>query len=111
MPATPSLVRGADTPPLLEYTIGAALDLAAAQWPDEIALISPPQSIRWTYAELAARADILVSVSAAICRPLTSAGRILQLSEAPCGTNVQLFSPPAPSRSAWSPSRLPHRSP
>jgi fatty-acyl-CoA synthase len=61
MPATPSHVRGADTPPLLEHTIGSALDLAVQRWPDEIALISPPQSIRWTYRELAARADGLAA--------------------------------------------------
>jgi fatty-acyl-CoA synthase len=52
-----SHVRGATTPPLLEETIGQALDAAAARWGDEIALISPPQSIRWTFRELAQRAD------------------------------------------------------
>ncbi|HEY7851872.1 MAG TPA: AMP-binding protein [Caulobacteraceae bacterium] len=56
-----SLVRGADTPPLLETTIGQALDGAVARWGDRPALISPPQSIHWTWRELAARADALAA--------------------------------------------------
>ena len=56
-----SLVRGADAPPLMEETIGQALDLAVAQWGDEIALISPPQNIAWTFRELARRADDLAA--------------------------------------------------
>jgi len=63
MPAAenPSWVRGADHPPLLETTIGEALDLAVERWGDRPALISPPQDIRWTWRELAARADTLAS--------------------------------------------------
>jgi len=56
-----SWVRGADEPPLLEQTIGQALDVAVARWGDEIALISPFQTIRWTWRELAARADALAA--------------------------------------------------
>ena len=40
-----SIVRGADTPPLLELTIGEALDAAVARVPDSLALISRHQGI------------------------------------------------------------------
>jgi fatty-acyl-CoA synthase len=56
-----SHVRGADAPPLLEETLGQALDSAAARWADKLALVSPPQGIRWTFSELAARADRLAA--------------------------------------------------
>ncbi|WP_332811501.1 AMP-binding protein [Sphingomonas sp.] len=56
----PSLshVRGADSPPLIETTIGAAFDARAAATPDSIALIVPHQQVRWTWAELKARVDV-----------------------------------------------------
>lgn len=44
-------------PPLLEYTIGEALDRAATAWPDTLALVSRHQSIHWTWAELDAQAN------------------------------------------------------
>lgn len=56
-----SLVRGAATPPLLEQTIGEALDLAARRWPAREALVVVHQNLRWTYAELAARAEALAA--------------------------------------------------
>ena len=56
-----SLVRGADSPPLMEETLGQALDLAAARWGDNLAVISPPQGIRWTFRELADRSDALAA--------------------------------------------------
>jgi fatty-acyl-CoA synthase len=56
-----SLVRGATSPPLLEHTIGAALDLAVQQWPDVEALVSVHQGVRWTWAELGRRADALAA--------------------------------------------------
>ena len=56
-----SWVRGADSPPLLETTIGQALDLAVERWGDRPALISPPQNLRWTWRELAARADAVAA--------------------------------------------------
>jgi fatty-acyl-CoA synthase len=60
---TPNLswVRGPATPPLLEYTIGTALELAAARWGERPALISPPQDINWTWRELAERSDRLAT--------------------------------------------------
>ena len=61
MDAMLSHVRGADTPPLMEETLGQALDIAVREWGDEIALISPPQEIRWTFRELASRADALAA--------------------------------------------------
>ncbi len=48
---------GATDVPLLEYTIGEALDRAAAAWPDGLALVSRHQGIRWTWAELKAEVD------------------------------------------------------
>jgi fatty-acyl-CoA synthase len=56
-----SHVRGADGPPLLEITIGEALAQAAARWPDQPALIVPFQDLRWTWSELARRADDLAA--------------------------------------------------
>jgi fatty-acyl-CoA synthase len=57
MGAELSHVAGATEPPLLEHTIGQALDAAAARWGDVEALVSVHQGVRWTYAELKARAE------------------------------------------------------
>lgn len=54
-------VRGATTPPLREETIGTALKAAAEKWPETEALVSVHQGIRWTYAELDAKADALAA--------------------------------------------------
>jgi fatty-acyl-CoA synthase len=51
-----SWVKGAQAPPLLETTIGAALDAAAARWGATEALVSVHQRIRWSWATLAAKA-------------------------------------------------------
>ena len=56
-----SWVRGAAEPPLLEETIGQALDRAARQWGDELALVSVHQGVRWTYADLARKAEDLAA--------------------------------------------------
>ena len=56
-----SWVRGADEPPLMEGTIGAALDDAVTRWGDQTALISAHQNISWTFAQLARRADNLAA--------------------------------------------------
>ncbi|HWF00354.1 MAG TPA: AMP-binding protein, partial [Caulobacteraceae bacterium] len=61
MDAELSYVKGADAPPLLEATIGAALDAAAARWGDADALVSVRQNIRWSWRILAARADALAA--------------------------------------------------
>ena len=61
MDAAISWVRGADEPPLLEETIGQALDRAARQWGDELALVSVHQDVRWTYADLARKAEDLAA--------------------------------------------------
>jgi fatty-acyl-CoA synthase len=61
MEAKLSWVRGADAPPLLETTIGAALDAAALRWGEAEALVSAHQRIRWTWAGLAQRADNLAA--------------------------------------------------
>jgi fatty-acyl-CoA synthase len=52
-----SYSRGVTDPPLLEYTIGEALERAAHDWPDGMALVSRHQGIRWTWAELNAEVD------------------------------------------------------
>ena len=57
-PTTPlSYRRGAATPPLLDLTIGAALAATAAAHADREALVVPHQAVRWTWGELAERAD------------------------------------------------------
>jgi fatty-acyl-CoA synthase len=56
-----SFVRGADTPPLMTMTIGAALGDAARLHGDRPALIARHQDIRWSYAELNRRADTLAA--------------------------------------------------
>lgn len=61
MDAVASYVRGAVDEPLLEILIGEALDDAAARWPDVEAVVSVEQSIRWTYAQFAARVDDLAA--------------------------------------------------
>ena len=57
MDASVSWVRGADAPPLLETTIGEALDSAALRWGEAEALVSTHQKIRWSWRGLAQRAD------------------------------------------------------
>jgi len=61
MDARLSWVRGEDAPPLIETTIGAALNAAAQRWGEAEALVSAHQRIRWTWAGLAARADALAA--------------------------------------------------
>src|SRR4051794_9594421 len=54
-----SYVRGGSTPPLLEETIGANLDRAAAQFGTAEALVDCVTGRRWSYAQLAADVDSL----------------------------------------------------
>ncbi|HEX4197817.1 MAG TPA: AMP-binding protein [Caulobacteraceae bacterium] len=61
MDAELSYVRGAEQPALREETIGAALDEAARRWGEREAVVSVAQDIRWTFAELAARADAVAA--------------------------------------------------
>ena len=56
-----SWVKGADAPPLLEITIGQALDEAADRWGDADAIVSVAQSVRWSWLQLAARAEALAA--------------------------------------------------
>ncbi|MGI4802049.1 MAG: AMP-binding protein [Janthinobacterium lividum] len=56
-PASTSYIHGARNEPLLGYTVGHALDRAATQWPDRMALVCPGQKIRWTWRELRDHAD------------------------------------------------------
>ncbi len=55
------VARGANHPPLREDTIGQALDEAARRWPDQEAVVSVHQGVRWTYAELKGRAEAVAA--------------------------------------------------
>ncbi len=52
-----SHVVGVYEPPLLDMTIGKALEEAASKWPEEWAVISAPQNIRWRYKEFEDRVN------------------------------------------------------
>jgi fatty-acyl-CoA synthase len=54
---TLSHVIGESQPPLLEHTIGEALDKAVARWPDAEALVSVHQGLRFTWKEFARKVD------------------------------------------------------
>jgi fatty-acyl-CoA synthase len=56
-----SVVHGASEPPLLNRTIGQQLDLAARQWPDRDAVVSPSQGMQLSYFELRSRANKLAA--------------------------------------------------
>ena len=56
-----SWVEGADAPPLLEITIGQALDHAVNDWGDAEALVSVAQSVRWSWRELGDKADAMAA--------------------------------------------------
>ena len=56
-----SHVKGASEPPLIEYTIGEALERAADKWAAETALISVHQGVRWTFKDLLERSDALAA--------------------------------------------------
>jgi fatty-acyl-CoA synthase len=66
MDAELSWVRGAAEPPLLEITIGQALDRAAERWGDADAIVSVAQGVRWSWRELALRADELAAAFLAL---------------------------------------------
>ena len=61
MDAALAWVKGAGEPPLLEITIGQALDQAAERWGEADAIVSVAQRVRWSWRELAARADALAA--------------------------------------------------
>jgi fatty-acyl-CoA synthase len=56
-----SWTKGASDPPLLEITIGQALDEAAERWGNADALVSCAQSVRFSWRELASRADAMAA--------------------------------------------------
>ena len=56
-----SYVRGGNEPPLLEKTIGQALDDAAANWPEADALVCPAQAVRLSWRGLRERAAHLAA--------------------------------------------------
>ena len=56
-----SYVCGIADAPLLGQTIGRSLDAAAQRWGNRDALISPSHQVRWSWQELAERADALAA--------------------------------------------------
>jgi len=56
-----SWVAGPNDSSLLEITIGKALDDAAERWGDSDAIVSVAQGIRWSWRELARRADAMAA--------------------------------------------------
>ena len=52
-----SYAQGSQQPPLLDITIGQALDATVARHASREALVVPHQDVRWTWAQLAQRAD------------------------------------------------------
>jgi fatty-acyl-CoA synthase len=56
-----SYVCGVADAALLGDTIGCSLDKAARRWADREALVSPSHGVRWTWKELAERADALAA--------------------------------------------------
>jgi fatty-acyl-CoA synthase len=56
-----SYVCGTSEEPLLYTTVGAALEQAAARWPEREALIVSHQGIRWSYRQLNDAADRLAA--------------------------------------------------
>jgi fatty-acyl-CoA synthase len=52
-----SYAKGVTEPPLLDETIGQALERAATVWPSGLALVSRHQDIRLTWAELSVEVD------------------------------------------------------
>ncbi|MGH7010773.1 MAG: AMP-binding protein, partial [Caulobacteraceae bacterium] len=54
-------MKGPDRPPLLEETIGGALDRAATEWGDRLALAAIHQEVRWTWSQLAERVSALAA--------------------------------------------------
>jgi fatty-acyl-CoA synthase len=66
----PSLVeshdRGPIDSPLIDKTLGAFFDEAAARWPEREALVVRHQGIRWSYADLKREADAFAAGLAAL---------------------------------------------
>ncbi|MGH6651607.1 MAG: AMP-binding protein [Sphingopyxis sp.] len=58
---TDSFVRGDDTAPLIEMTIGDRFDQTVARYPDGDALVVRHQNIRWNWSELSARVDAVAA--------------------------------------------------
>ena len=56
-----SYVCGIADAPLLGNTIGHSLDLAAQNWANREALVSPSHNVRWSWKELAERVDALAA--------------------------------------------------
>lgn len=54
-------VTGTTAQPLLEITVPEALAEAATKWPDQDAVVSVHQGIRWTYSELKEKSEALAA--------------------------------------------------
>lgn len=58
---TLSHVKGADTPPLRDVTIGRALTEAAERWPKQDAVVVPDQRVRWSYRQFDELTDLVAA--------------------------------------------------
>ncbi len=59
--SVPAYAQGANTPALLECTIGQALAQTAERFADREALVVPHQGVRWSWSELLHRTDALAA--------------------------------------------------
>ncbi len=64
--STASYVHGVSPLPLKGETVGQSLARAARTWPEREALVVRHQGVRWSYAELEARADALAAALIAL---------------------------------------------
>ena len=71
---TASYAAGPNEPPLLDVTIGAALDAAAQSWPLADALICPAQGVRLTWDQLHEAAEAFAA--GLLAKGMTSGDRI-----------------------------------
>ena len=88
---TDSYVRGDESGPLIEMTIGDLFDQTALRHPDSEALVVRHQGVRWTWRELQARVDAV-------------AAGLLQRGLRP-GERVGIWAPNGPSSSSRPPRR------
>jgi len=61
VPVDLSFVEGACAVPLRYETIGSAFDQTARRFAERDALIVPEQQVRWSYAQLKHRVDLVAS--------------------------------------------------
>ena len=68
LPRTSSYAHSTSSTPLLNATLGQALDAAAASWPDREAVVVRDQGVRLTFAALRTEVDRLAAEAARLLR-------------------------------------------